>query len=182
VQVGLKIFNQLAMEMNQPTPGRSLTLHRKTAVSFRDTSLFHIFPVALSSLKQLQADPNADARHLEQAIMLALKCLSFDFVGTSLDESTEDPGNVQVPSSWRPLIEDTHTMQLFLDVYAATKPPLSSMALECLTRVRVISRDGSRIVEAHTSTTALFTASLHTYRGLDLIPALVRLFLGEALA
>lgn len=140
MQVGLKIFNQLATEMNQPTPGRSLTLHRKTAVSFRDTSLFHIFPVALASLKQLQADPNADARHLEQAIMLALKCLSFDFVGTSLDESTEDPGNIQVPSSWRPLIEDTHTMQLFLDVYAATKPPLSSMALECLTRVRVVSR------------------------------------------
>jgi hypothetical protein len=52
--VGLKIFNQLATEMNQPTPGRSLTLHRKTAVSFRDTSLFHIFPVALTCLKQLQ--------------------------------------------------------------------------------------------------------------------------------
>lgn len=42
---GLKIFNQLTTEMNQPTPGRSLTLHRKTAVSFRDASLFHIFPV-----------------------------------------------------------------------------------------------------------------------------------------
>jgi exportin-7 len=42
---GLKVFNQLCMEMNQPTPGRSLTQHRKTAVSFRDNSLFHIFPV-----------------------------------------------------------------------------------------------------------------------------------------
>lgn len=44
----------------------------------------------------IPGDPNADARHLEQAIQLALKCLSFDFVGTSLDESTEDPGNIQV--------------------------------------------------------------------------------------
>jgi hypothetical protein len=74
-----------------------------------------------------------------QAILLSLKCLSFDFVGTSLDESTEDPGNIQVPSSWRPLIEDPATMQLFLDVYATTKPPLSSMALECLVRGLSIS-------------------------------------------
>eukprot|EP00242_Pyramimonas_sp_CCMP2087_P001295 CAMPEP_0198228690 /NCGR_PEP_ID=MMETSP1445-20131203/113729_1 /TAXON_ID=36898 /ORGANISM="Pyramimonas sp., Strain CCMP2087" /LENGTH=1057 /DNA_ID=CAMNT_0043909107 /DNA_START=452 /DNA_END=3625 /DNA_ORIENTATION=+ len=137
---GLKVFNQLCMEMNQPTPGRSLTQHRKTAVSFRDNSLFHIFPIALQSLAQLQKDQNADPRHLEQAILLSLKCLSFDFVGTSLDESTEDPGNIQVPSSWRPLIEDPATMQLFLDVYATTKPPLSSMALECLTRLASVRR------------------------------------------
>mmetsp|Transcript_26690 Transcript_26690/g.50766 ORF Transcript_26690/g.50766 Transcript_26690/m.50766 type:complete len:1056 (-) Transcript_26690:229-3396(-) len=137
---GLKIFNQLTTEMNQPTPGRSLTLHRKTAVSFRDASLFHIFPVALQSLSQLQSDSSSDPRHLEQAVQLALKCLSFDFVGTSLDESTEDPGNIQVPSSWRPLIEDQSTMQLFLDVYAATKPPLSSTALECLTRLASVRR------------------------------------------
>jgi hypothetical protein len=31
-------------------------------------------------------------------------------------------------------------MQLFLDVYAATKPPLSSMALECLTRMASVRR------------------------------------------
>lgn len=93
--------------------------------------------VALQSLSQLQSDSSSDPRHLEQAVQLALKCLSFDFVGTSLDESTEDPGNIQVPSSWRPLIEDQSTMQLFLDVYAATKPPLSSTALECLVRAKV---------------------------------------------
>lgn len=30
------------------------------------------------------------------AISLSLKCLSFDFVGTSLDESSEEIGTVQV--------------------------------------------------------------------------------------
>ncbi len=39
---------------------------------------------------------------------------------------------LQVPSTWRPVIEDPTTLQLFLDFYAASKPPLSSMALECL--------------------------------------------------
>jgi hypothetical protein len=39
---------------------------------------------------------------------------------------------VQVPSTWRSIIEEPSTLQLFLDFYAASKPPLSSMALECL--------------------------------------------------
>eukprot|EP00854_Cymbomonas_tetramitiformis_P016305 gene16305-19350_t len=152
--LGLKILNQLAAEMNQPTQGRSLTHHRKTAVSFRDTSLLQMFQVSLQSLGQLQRDPAADLRHREQAMCLALKCLSFDFVGTSLDESTEDLGNIQasppgslvqlaphdVPSSWRAQIEDPATMQLFLDVYAATTPPLSNTALECLTRLASVRR------------------------------------------
>lgn len=40
--------------------------------------------------------------------------------------------HVQVPSGWRPVIEDPSTLQLFLDFYAVTKPPLSNSALECL--------------------------------------------------
>ncbi len=42
----------------------------------------------------------------------------------------------QVPSGWRPVIEDPGTLQLFLDFYAVTKPPLSNSALECLVRRR----------------------------------------------
>ena len=34
--LGLRVLNMLVLEMNQPTPGRTLTQHRKIAVSFRD--------------------------------------------------------------------------------------------------------------------------------------------------
>lgn len=40
--------------------------------------------------------------------------------------------NVQVPSTWRTIIEDPATLQLILDFYAASQPPLSNMSLECL--------------------------------------------------
>lgn len=33
-----------------------------------------------------------------QALLLALQCLSFDFVGTCLDDSSEDFGTIQVSS------------------------------------------------------------------------------------
>lgn len=36
------------------------------------------------------------SRLQELALSLSLKCLSFDFVGTSIDESSEEFGTVQV--------------------------------------------------------------------------------------
>lgn len=52
--LGLKILNQLVDELNIPTAGRTLTQHRKTSVSFRDVSLFTVFQLGLTTLKQLQ--------------------------------------------------------------------------------------------------------------------------------
>ncbi|KAK9100878.1 hypothetical protein Scep_024308 [Stephania cephalantha] len=62
----------------------------------------------------------------ELALSLAHKCLSFDFVGTSLDESSEEFGIVQVPSAWRPVLEDPSNLQIFFDYYAIAKPPISN--------------------------------------------------------
>mmetsp|Transcript_25560 Transcript_25560/g.71479 ORF Transcript_25560/g.71479 Transcript_25560/m.71479 type:complete len:1067 (+) Transcript_25560:187-3387(+) len=138
--LGLKILNMLVTECNQPTPGRTLTQHRKIAVSFRDLALFKIFQISLIALHQLHADSSVDDKLKEQGLSLALQCLSFDFVGTCLDESAEDLGTIQVPSAWRPVIEDTATLKIFLDLYAATKPPLSNMSLECLVRLASVRR------------------------------------------
>lgn len=40
--------------------------------------------------------------------------------------------SLQVPGSWRSLIEDPATIKLFLEFYRSTEPPLSNQALECL--------------------------------------------------
>ncbi|KAK9121091.1 hypothetical protein Syun_018708 [Stephania yunnanensis] len=58
----------------------------------------------------------AMSRLQELALSLAHKCLSFDFVGTSLDESSEEFGTV--PSAWRPVLEDPSTLQIFFYYYA----------------------------------------------------------------
>lgn len=138
--LGLKILVLLVGEMNQPIGGRTLTSHRKAAISFRDTRLFSVFQLALTALRQLAAAPKPDTKLQDQAVNLALATLSFDFVGTCLDESSEDLGTIQVPSSWRSVIEDPTTVQLFLDFYAVNKPPLSNAALECLVRLASVRR------------------------------------------
>lgn len=75
-----------------------------------------------------------------QGLQLALQCLSFDFVGTCMDDSSEELWTIQVPSSWRAVLEDPATPKLFLDYYAATQPPLSNAALECLVRLASVRR------------------------------------------
>lgn len=74
----------------------------------------------------------ADNALLEQALRLLVATLSFDFVGTCLDESAEDLGTIQIPTAWRPAVEDAGTLQLLWGYYAGNEPPLSSLALESL--------------------------------------------------
>ncbi|URE05704.1 hypothetical protein MUK42_19697 [Musa troglodytarum] len=139
--IGLKMLNQLVSEMSQPNQGMSLTNHRKVACSFRDQSLFQIFQISLTSLHQLKSDEDMQVSVLrELALSLSLKCLSFDFVGTSVDESSEEFGTVQIPSSWKPVIQDPSTLQIFFDYYSITEPPLSKEALECLVRLASVRR------------------------------------------
>ncbi|KAG7020193.1 Exportin-7 [Cucurbita argyrosperma subsp. argyrosperma] len=136
--IGLKILNQLVSEMNQPNQGFPSTNHRRVACSFRDQALFEIFQISLTSLCQLKNDVAGLLQEL--ALSLSLKCLSFDFVGTSIDESSEEFGTVQIPSSWKPVLEDPSTLQIFFDCYAITKAPLSKEALECLVRLASVRR------------------------------------------
>ncbi|XVF41019.1 hypothetical protein PTKIN_Ptkin01aG0246900 [Pterospermum kingtungense] len=145
--IGLKILNQLVSEMNQPNPGLPSMHHRRVACSFRDQSLFQIFQISLTSLRHLKTD--VASRLQELALSLALKCLSFDFVGTSIDESSEEFGTVQIPLAWRPVLEDSSTIQIFFYYYSITDAPLSKEAPECLVRLASVRRslftnDGAR--------------------------------------
>lgn len=136
--IGLQILNELVTEMNLPVAGRNITFHRKIAVSFREDSLYRIFQVALTTLKQLQvhnilgATPTQEQRMGDQALSLVIKCLSFDFIGTNPDESADETGSLQVPTSWRPLVQDPQTMQLLFDFYKSSVPPNTSKCLEAL--------------------------------------------------
>lgn len=144
--IGLKILINLVDEMNSQTPGKTLTVHRKTAVSFRDQSLLHVFQISVTTLKNLKAGiiigatPKQEEELGHQALSLANFCLSFDFIGTNPEESTEDVGTIQVPSTWRPIIQDTETMQLFFEFYAKTAPPRSNLALQSLVQISSVRR------------------------------------------
>ncbi|TMW66006.1 hypothetical protein Poli38472_003771 [Pythium oligandrum] len=136
--IGLQILNELVTEMNLPVAGRNVTFHRKIAVSFREEALFRIFQVSLTTLKQLQLNnivgstPEQKVRMGDLALSLAIKSLSFDFIGTNPDESADETGSLQIPTAWRQVIQDSQTMQLLFDYYNSNGPPNTSKCLETL--------------------------------------------------
>ncbi|XP_019186899.1 PREDICTED: exportin-7-like isoform X2 [Ipomoea nil] len=136
--IGLKILNQLISEMNQPSPGLPSAQHRRVACSFRDQSLLQIFQISLTSLSQLKNDVGGKLQEL--AIALSLKCLSFDFMATTVDESSEDFSNIQIPSAWKQILEDPSTVQIFFDYYEINESNVSKEALECLVRLASVRR------------------------------------------
>lgn len=144
--IGMKMFISLVDEMNSQTSGRTLTIHRKTAMSFRDQVLLQIFEFSITTLRNLQIRsagqvlPEKEVRLSNLALTLAEQCFSFDFIGTNPEESAEDVGTVQVPSSWRAVVQDTNTMQLFFDYYLTTEPPRSNLALDVLVQLSSVRR------------------------------------------
>uniref|UniRef100_A0A0D9ZAK9 Importin N-terminal domain-containing protein n=1 Tax=Oryza glumipatula TaxID=40148 RepID=A0A0D9ZAK9_9ORYZ len=135
--IGLKILYHLVGEMNQAN-AMPLTLHRKIACSFKDQFLLQIFQISLTSLHQLKTEVPDDFRR--DPLSLALRCLSYDFVGCPVDESSEEFGTVQLPASWRPLLQDPSTVQIFFDYYKVNDTCVSKEALECLVRLASVRR------------------------------------------
>mmetsp|Transcript_7505 Transcript_7505/g.12746 ORF Transcript_7505/g.12746 Transcript_7505/m.12746 type:complete len:1077 (-) Transcript_7505:234-3464(-) len=143
--LGLELLQQLVGEMNTSANARSLTQQRKVSASFRDTCLFQIFQIALRTLQQLSthaipASDDEQKRIRDHSLQLALSSLSYDFIGTTLDDASEEMGTIQVPSSWRATMEDASTTQLFFDLYTSSTAPGSSRALEAVVLLASLRR------------------------------------------
>ncbi|KAI1230061.1 hypothetical protein IHE44_0010449 [Lamprotornis superbus] len=143
--IGVTILSQLTNEINQADTSHPLTKHRKIASSFRDSSLFDIFTLSCSLLKQASGknlNLNDESQHglLMQLLKLTHNCLNFDFIGTSTDESSDDLCTVQIPTSWRSAFLDSSTLQLFFDLYHSIPPSFSPLVLSCLVQIASVRR------------------------------------------
>ncbi|KAL6044359.1 hypothetical protein STEG23_008881 [Scotinomys teguina] len=143
--IGVIILSELTQEMNLVDYSRPSVKHRKVATSFRDTSLKDILVLACSLLKQVLAKPlnlqDQDQQNLVmQVLKLVLSCLSFDFIGSSADESADDLCTVQIPTTWRTIFLEPETLELFFNLYHSLPPLLSQLALSCLVQFASIRR------------------------------------------
>ena len=148
--MGVQLLSQLTCEMNQISEAdanRSLTKHRKIASSFRDSQLFEVFQLSCTLLrtayenrKNLNFSDESQHELLKQLLRLAHNCLTFDFIGTSTDESSDDLCTVQIPTSWRPAFLEFSHLQLFFDLYSALPSTLSPLALSCLVQIASVRR------------------------------------------
>ncbi|KAK2159702.1 hypothetical protein NP493_1697g00009 [Ridgeia piscesae] len=162
VMIGVQLLSQLVCEMNQiqPDVSRSLSKHRKVASSFRDTQLFEIFQLGCNLLKKasemiktidfsdadqecpLCTEDKVSHKHglLSHTLRLVHNCLTFDFIGTSTDDSSDDLCTVQIPTNWRSAFLDGSSLKLFFDLYANLPPSLSPVSLSCLVQIASVRR------------------------------------------
>lgn len=175
--IGLQVLTRLVSEMNTMTTSIrrsfSYSQSRKVAMSFRDLLLLKIFNISLATLNKLSPPPG-HPKLRQYGLQLALACLSFDFVGSSFDESNEDIGTLHPPIAWHTVVEDPATVKLFLDIYRAlcvSDSSQSAVALECLVQLASMRRslfatDELRIMNIHRHMTGALQI-LSTRAGLE---------------
>lgn len=59
---------------------------------------------------------------LYQTLSIYEKCLSFDFTAILLNETLDDPTSTNVPTSWRPIITETSTVQDLFSILRSGAP------------------------------------------------------------
>ena len=138
-RVGLLIMSELVQEMNENRTGESQVEHRRTARGFRDATLLQVFTMSMASIRQVAQQPGIGTdgeldELLGSALGLANACLTFDFIGSMLDESLDELAqmSLQLPAQWRSVMEDNSTPSLFYDILSRIRPARQAQSVEVL--------------------------------------------------
>ncbi|XP_026837804.1 ran-binding protein 16 isoform X2 [Drosophila erecta] len=148
--IGVQILSQLVCEMNSVVEmdvHLSFSKNRKIATSYRDQQLFETFLLSCSLLitardnsKNINFMDESQKALISHVLRLTKNCLSFDFIGSSTDESADDMNNVQIPTAWRPAFLDSNTLKLFFDLYQILPNGLASYSISCLVQMTSVRR------------------------------------------
>ncbi|XP_043658879.1 ran-binding protein 16 isoform X1 [Drosophila teissieri] len=148
--IGVQILSQLVCEMNSVVEmdvHLSFSKNRKIATSYRDQQLFETFLLSCSLLitardnsKNINFMDESQQALISHVLRLTKNCLSFDFIGSSTDESADDMNNVQIPTAWRPAFLDSNTLKLFFDLYQILPNGLASYSISCLVQMTSVRR------------------------------------------
>lgn len=84
-------------------------------------------------------DPQTEK--LKEALLLLMKaCLAFDFIGSSYEDSSEDLGSLQIPTTWRPVFEESGYLDILWESWKTFASPVSVLVMECLSQAASIRR------------------------------------------
>lgn len=134
--IGLELYTELVSEINNNNVNKSES--RKIAYYFRELHLKDIFEKTIQTLQTIErneieiTDDNKRILLVSKALNLIIQCLSFDFIGSNPDETGMETNAVYAPISWRSIIQDQSTMNIFVDLYDHYDPPITCEILECL--------------------------------------------------
>ncbi|KAJ1642973.1 hypothetical protein LPJ64_005217 [Coemansia asiatica] len=144
--LALQMLRAFVEEFNKELPHRFISRQRRVVVTFRDKQLKSIFEHSLSAMRSAisrLSDPDRgreQAMVLSQALLVQRDCLAFDFIGLAPDESSDDAVAIQIPSTWKDIIQTDDFLDPYFDGYKRCSPPVSSQFVEVLVMIASIRR------------------------------------------
>ena len=167
--LGLSIYASLVQEIstfNRKLKSFSLARHTRVSSRFKDTALLDIVKAALESVTSTptQQQQSQDSQQQQQqqlsspplgaqgpqvtsnegiarsALKLALSAISYNFMTSYAEDASDDIATVQIPLSWREMVEAPGFLDTFFAAYRAYGPPVSSTALECVAVLSSVRR------------------------------------------
>eukprot|EP01126_Amoeba_proteus_P053458 TRINITY_DN6514_c0_g1_i1.p1 TRINITY_DN6514_c0_g1~~TRINITY_DN6514_c0_g1_i1.p1 ORF type:complete len:791 (-),score=134.40 TRINITY_DN6514_c0_g1_i1:1277-3649(-) len=135
----ISILSQLVKEMSEATKGIPLGKQRKISYAFREDCLREIFRLAIESLQRLLSAGSVQGQEAQKQQMMLMSLaldlvesvLSFDFIGTFIDETSDGITLIYAPSSWESVFTNNQ-INLFLTIYENFPPPFSSKSLSVI--------------------------------------------------
>ncbi|VDK76048.1 unnamed protein product [Litomosoides sigmodontis] len=121
----------------------TVTKQRKTLSNFRDEYLFDIFELSTSMLRKIVSGGRISERELptvNSLLQLSLNCLSFDFIGSIGDETSDDNATVQVPTLWRLAFTDGELITMFFRLYNELPIELTTRVLQNIVQLSSLRR------------------------------------------
>lgn len=98
--LGMHLFQELVTEVNSRRTTATPSIFRRRSLSFHEECLTPICETSLFGL-QCSMEGNGSTELLLTSLTLLHTCLSYDFIGSSWGESSEEFFTVQMPSSWK---------------------------------------------------------------------------------
>ncbi|KAJ1760877.1 hypothetical protein LPJ77_002467 [Coemansia sp. RSA 2523] len=143
--LALQMLRAFVEEFNRELPARYIARQRRVVVAFRDKQLKAIFAHALEAMRAATPAPGSDTtaeqrQALSQSLLLQRDCLGFDFIGLAPDEASDDAVAIQIPSTWKDVVQVDGFLDAYFDGYARSGPPISSQFIEVLVQVASIRR------------------------------------------
>ncbi|KAF9986694.1 hypothetical protein BGZ65_006579, partial [Modicella reniformis] len=140
--LGLKILTSVITEMNIPGT-RNIVNHRRSAVGFRDSQLLPVFQTSLAMLRTVLQSRLSypETEKLKESILLLMRaCMTYDFIGALQEESSEDTGAIQVPTTWRAVFEQPGYLDVLWECWKSFSSPGSVLVMGCLSQAASVRR------------------------------------------
>ncbi|KAJ1881003.1 hypothetical protein LPJ66_011402, partial [Kickxella alabastrina] len=144
--LALQMMRAFVEEFNRELPPKYISKQRRVVVTFRDKQLKSMFEHSLQAMRSaiggLSTPDNAGTKSmiLSQALLVQRDCLAFDFIGLAPDDSSDDAVAIQIPSTWKDLIQVDNFLDPYFDGYKHCSSPVSSQFIDVLVMIASIRR------------------------------------------